>query len=183
MRQIIKILALFFTFCVCPAHAEQATLSSSTQIEPKVLDAAKEAVHLMYGGQDYAKSLEARMDSYVSLTLRDNPSKKEIIQKLIEETFIPGFMAHEGEFEDMSAEIYAKNFTYDELKDILVFMKSPVGRKLQAIKPELLNQGNEMARPLRERLNGDGRQKFIQALEDNSLNVPKELAVWEKDKP
>jgi hypothetical protein len=189
IRTNLAVCVLCSALCTAQAYAEEpannALLGQSLVTAPatdqKTLEVAKEIVHIQYGMDTYGQKLEAKLDSYRTVILRDNPNQNEAIKKVISEDYIPVFTAHMDDFERISAEIYARNFTYNELQSILKFLKSPVGEKLHKLTPELLRQGNEVARPLRAELGHIAIQKLIEGLEANNLNVPKEISVWQKD--
>ena len=59
------------------------------------------------------------------------------------------------ELKQWSAEIYAQRFTVPELKEMLAFYRTPVGRKLASKQPEIMGEaGKKMSVVLPERLPG-----------------------------
>src|SRR5271155_898184 len=50
------------------------------------------------------------------------------------------YAARAGELVDMTARIYAEHFTEAELKDVLAFYQSPVGRKMIVEEPKVVDE-------------------------------------------
>lgn len=163
-------------FCLThSASAQQNADVSSLQI-------ATEIIRLQHEHDHYAQKLEAYVEPYTSLIMRDNPDNKDLAQKIIKETYVPALMRRNDEVEKLSAKIYAENFTQDELKNVFDFMKSPVGTKLRDLTPKLIQQGNIEGHDLRADIRQKALDLLTEALKKNNLKIPEEIAVWEKNK-
>jgi hypothetical protein len=59
---------------------------------------------------------------------------------------------HQGEFLDAMVEIYARHFTVDEIRELNVFYRSPLGRKVIRKMPETMAEGAAAGRAWAESL-------------------------------
>ncbi len=74
-----------------------------------------------------------------------NPGRELEVDDLVQAYFVPLINARFGEFADVGAREYAKDFTPAELDQLLAFYQSPLGKKLVAsqgkLDPIIMQQG------------------------------------------
>jgi len=116
---------------VSPAQAQQPTANA--------IAIAKEIIVVKGGSTIYDPVVPQIVDRARTIFLQSNPmlSKdlNEVAAKLRAE-----LTARTAELLNDGAKLYAAKFTEQELKDILAFYKSPVGRKVITQEPAILDQ-------------------------------------------
>jgi hypothetical protein len=142
LRSICRVLrpAVLALAVVAMSSAAQAQKKPSAQ----EMAAAKELT-LLIGAADVSKPLIAGVVEQAKVVfLQQNPALSndlnEISEKLRNE-----LEPRISEFTDEVARLYALHFTEDELKAILAFYKSPVGKKMQAQQPLIVNASGQFA--------------------------------------
>ncbi|MBN2641745.1 MAG: DUF2059 domain-containing protein [Victivallales bacterium] len=82
----------------------------------------------------YQESIEKMLE----VQIKQNPSIAPLKDTMLK--FFNKYMGWESMKEDM-AKIYMKNFTDEELKELIIFHKTPVGRKTAMLMPVLTSEG------------------------------------------
>jgi hypothetical protein len=93
------------------------------------------------------------------LYLQQNPAlAKDLneIAKKLRTDFAPRF----SELTDEVAELYAEHFTEQELKDILAFYRSPVGKKMLAEQPKVVESSMKFAQTWANKLTEEAIAKM-----------------------
>ena len=67
----------------------------------------------------------------------------DIAQEVLEEEFAFAF-APEGPILEKVVPIYAEKFTHAEIRELLAFYASPIGKKINALMPELMAEGGRI---------------------------------------
>jgi hypothetical protein len=78
--------------------------------------------------------------------------------------FLAVMTARMPEFVDLTAEIYARNFTAAELRDIIAFYRTPSGQKFIQSQTVLAQQSMAAGQKFAESLFAELQQKIIQEL-------------------
>jgi len=114
-----------------PAHAQQPTANA--------LALAKEIIIVKGGNAIYEPVVPSVVERARTLFLQTNPMLgkdiNEVAAKLQAE-----LTPRTAELLNDGARLYASKFTEQELKDVLAFYKSPVGRKVITQEPAILDQ-------------------------------------------
>jgi uncharacterized protein len=114
-----------------PAQAQQPTANA--------LALAKEIIIVKGGSAIYDPVVPALVENGRRLFLQSNPmlgkDLGEVAAKLQAE-----FAPRTAELINEGARLYASKFTEQELKDVLAFYKSPLGRKVISQEPVILDQ-------------------------------------------
>jgi hypothetical protein len=114
----------------------------SLSINAETIDPEKAAIirQLVQGtsAEGLKKQLLSLMKIMESGIVRQNPGYPAAYA----DEFAKKFASHlkESDLEQLSMPVYAKTFTVEELKQLLAFRQSPVGQKLAAAQPEILNE-------------------------------------------
>jgi hypothetical protein len=82
----------------------------------------------------YQESIEKMLE----VQIKQNPSIAPLKDTMLK--FFNKYMGWESMKEDM-AKIYMKNFTDKELKELIIFYKTPIGRKTAMLMPVLTSEG------------------------------------------
>jgi uncharacterized protein len=131
-RALVLALALILAASFGSAHAQQP--SATALATAKELITAKGATAIfdpvVVGVIEQAKSVLLRTNPMLSKDLN------EVANKLRGD-----YAPRSVEILNDTARIYATRFTEQELKDVLAFYKSPLGQKLLAEEPRILDEG------------------------------------------
>ena len=151
-------LALGLALTALPAAAQQPKPAS-----PAAIAAAKEILAMKNAGAMYAQAVpnivQQTKDQLMQTNLNYQKDLNEVAvivaQKLSD---------REKEIGDGMANIYANEFTEQELKDLVTFYKSALGQKLLATEPRAIQQSmgfmNQWAQQFAETVNGEFRAEM-----------------------
>jgi hypothetical protein len=130
------LVALAFIALLAPARAQQPSANA--------VALAKEIITLKGSGNMFDPVVPNLVDKTKTVLLQTNPmlSKdlNEVAAKLRTELAPRG-----SELMDQMARLYAAAFTEQELKDVVAFYKSPVGKKITTTEPKVIEQAFEQA--------------------------------------
>ncbi len=129
--RMIASLAVALTFTAAPA--------ASQQVSPATLGAARELVELRGAANMFDSIVGGVVEQGMGLLMQTNPGLAKDLQDvsvIIRKDLAP----RRGELVGEVAKIYAQRFNEAELKEALAFYKTPVGRKLLAEEPMILDQ-------------------------------------------
>jgi len=116
---------------VSPAQAQQPSANA--------LALAKEIIVLKGGNSIYDPVVPQIVDRARTLFLQSNPMLGKDLNEVA--TKLQGELTpRTAELLNDGARLYASRFTEQELKDVLAFYKSPVGRKVITQEPAILDQ-------------------------------------------
>lgn len=143
MKRLVLAAAAAMLFVAAPAVAQEAPrlIPVATQDADRAEKLALAERYLTAINGE--KLMNAMMESMVGPMLEDEripAEKREIIRQIALESFavvIPQMM-------DASVEIYADAFTVEELRGLVAFYESPVGRSLMAKTLMLTQRSNEL---------------------------------------
>ena len=136
-------LGLVFALGIGAADAQQPS--------PTAIATAKEVITAKGAAALYSPLVSGVIERTKSVFLQTNPTLgkdlNEVAAKLHAE-----YATRSAEIVNDVAKLYASRFTEQELKDILAFYKSPLGRKLIVEEPAILDQSMKNARAWAENL-------------------------------
>jgi hypothetical protein len=142
-RAVTLALGLAFAASVGPAAAQQPTAGA--------IATAKELITVKGAGALYDPIVPGVIEHAKSVFLQANPTLgkdlNEVALKMRAE-----YASRSAEVMNEVAKLYAMRFTEQELKDALAFYKSPLGRKLLAEEPNLLDQSMKNAQTWADKL-------------------------------
>src|SRR4051812_8500818 len=132
-------------FAAAPLHAQQpaakqpapAAAPALKQATPAALAAAKDILAMKNAGSMYASAVPNIVDQTKIALLQSNLN----YQKDLNEVAVivsKNLAGKEQEIGEGMARIYANEFTEQELKDLVTFYKSPLGKKLLATEPRAI---------------------------------------------
>jgi hypothetical protein len=138
-------LALGLALSGVPAGAQQpapAKPGAPTQVplkpgSPAAMAAAREILTMKNAGAMYASAIPNIVQQVKEGLLQSNLN----LQKDLDESaavVAKGFAGREKEIGEGMAQVYSNEFTEQELKDLLVFYKTPLGQKLLATEPRAI---------------------------------------------
>jgi hypothetical protein len=163
-------LALGLALTGAPAEAQQknapapapaaAPLKSAS---PAAIAAAKEILAMKNASAMYANAVPNLVEQTKNVLMQSNLN----YQKDLNEVAIivaKNLAGREKEIGDGMAQVYANEFTEQELKDLVTFYKSPLGQKLLASEPRAIQFSmsymNQWAQVFAETINGQFRAEM-----------------------
>src|ERR1700716_2005556 len=159
-------LAVGLALSAAPASAQQKDAPAPTALKPAsgaALAAAKEILTLKNASAMYAQAVPNLVDQTKNGLVQNNLN----YQKDLGEVAIivaKNLAGREKEIGDGMAQIYANEFSEQELKDLVTFYKSPLGQKLLASEPRAISFSmtymNQWAQAFSETVNGAFRTEM-----------------------
>jgi uncharacterized protein len=139
MKSVLKLLpaatlVVGLAFCAVPAVAQQAAAPKSS---PAAIAAAKEILAIKNASAMYANAVPGLVDKTKIALIQQNLNYQKDL------TEVAGVVAQqlkgrESEIGEGMAQVYASEFTEQELKDLVTFYKSPLGKKLIEAEPRAI---------------------------------------------
>ena len=166
MKRLARILsaavfALSTVLACVPAGAQQP--APAKQASPAAVAAAAEILSMKNASAMYAAAVPNIVQQTKDSLLRSNLN----YQKDLDEVAVVVAQKMAGrtkEIGDGMAKVYATEFTEQELKDLVVFYKSPLGQKLLAAEPKAIQLSmsfmNQWAQAFAESVNGEFRAEM-----------------------
>lgn len=155
---------------VAPVHAQQKAQQKAVlpadAVSPASIAAAKEILQLKNAAAVYQGAVVSTIQNVKNSLLQRNIN----LQKDIEEISLKiarDLAGKEREIGEGMAVIYASNFTEQELKDLLAFYKSPLGKKTLEQEPKSIeaslnymrNWGEDLAMEINERFSEEMKKR------------------------
>lgn len=135
------------------AHAQASTpaalpsLQSREQPSAEALDLGRELARLTEAKRQLAMLMPMLAFNVRQIVTAANPKAEKDFDEVL--PFVVGkVLRRPTSFEDIVAKVYAHQFTADELKQLVAFYSSPVGRKLIEKQPELGQEVAKISQPL-----------------------------------
>jgi uncharacterized protein len=150
-----------------PAQAQpRAGAPAQPTLPPGAIAAAKEILILKNASAVYQGAVIATIQNVKVALMQSNLN----LQKDIEEISLKlarDLSGRESEIGDGMAQIYATNFTEQELKDLLTFYRSPLGKKSLEQEPKSIeaslnfmrNWGEDLAQEINERFRDEMKKR------------------------
>jgi hypothetical protein len=133
--------------------------AAAQQPSAEAVAAAKELITVKGAAAIYQPLIPGVIEQAKNLFLRTNPllgkDLNEVAAKLRAD-----LASRSAELVDAAARLYAARFTEKELKDALAFFKSPLGRKLLAEEPMVLDQSMQNAQTWADRMSREVLDKM-----------------------
>lgn len=140
MRRSTRLSAVFAAIAVVgsvaglPSYAQPAP-------DPARLVAARELVDAMGGVSMAERVVDQMIGGMVSQMRSQNPSAAAEFERIMRTVLAPDsprVKAYFNEIMDVTTKFYAEKFTVDELRELTVFQRSPLGQKFQKVVPEAM---------------------------------------------
>jgi hypothetical protein len=149
-----------------PAPAQKAAAPAQNTPPPGAIAAAKEILLLKNAHAVYQGAVVATIQNVKNSLLQSNIN----LQRDIEEISLKlarDLSGRESEIGEGMATIYATNFGEQELKDLLAFYRSPLGKKSLEMEPKSIeaslnfmrNWGEDLAQEINERFRDEMKKR------------------------
>jgi uncharacterized protein len=123
--------ALAFACCAPAAHAQQPSAGA--------LAAAKELVEIKGGAGMFDPVISGIVEQTRVMLVQTSPQLSKELSDVATQVRTE-FAPRRAELMNEAARLYALQFTEQELKDAVTFFKTPLGRKIVAQEPLILDQ-------------------------------------------
>jgi len=126
-RWFVGAVAVVLMAAVVPARADEKSHRKTAEDLLKAMDVEK--------------TMQASIDAALDLQIKANPGLarfKDVMKK-----FLTKHMSYASIKEDL-IKLYVKEFTEDELKDLMKFYQTPTGKKFLKKAPVMMQKGGEL---------------------------------------
>lgn len=154
---------LFAAFASLPARAED-------QPSPEAMTLARELVVTVRLADQFKALLPAVLASLKPSLVQGRAEVARDYDAMVP-VLTKGFEARLGELIDAVTQIYAKNFTTDEMRTLLAFYRTPTGTKLLDKTPSLTQQTMAAGQAFGRSVGSDLQQQMIEALRKKGHNI------------
>ena len=167
MKSVFRILpaaglALALAMAALPAAAQQAAAPPKAA-SPAAIAAAKEILAMKNASAMYQNAVPNIVQQTKDTLLQTNLNYQKDLNE-VAVIVAKNLAGREKEIGEGMAQIYANEFTEQELKDLVTFYKSPLGQKLLAGEPRAIQSSmaymNQWAQQFGEIVNGEFRAEM-----------------------
>ena len=167
MKSVFRILpaaglALALAMAALPAAAQQAAAPPKAA-SPGAIAAAKEILAMKNASAMYQNAVPNIVQHTKDTLLQSNINYQKDLNE-VAVIVAKDLAGREKEIGEGMAQIYASEFTEQELKDLVTFYKSPLGQKLLASEPRAIQSSmaymNQWAQQFGEIVNGEFRAEM-----------------------
>jgi len=155
-------LALALAMAALPASAQQAAAPPKAA-SPGAIAAAKEILVMKNASAMYQNAVPNIVQQTKDTLLQTNINYQKDLNE-VAVIVAKNLAGREKEIGEGMAQIYASEFTEQELKDLVTFYKSPLGQKLLANEPRAIQSSmaymNQWAQQFGEIVNGEFRAEM-----------------------
>src|SRR6266568_9091015 len=156
-------LALGLALAGAPAWAQQPAAPPLKQASPAAIAAAKEILAMKNASAMYANAVPNLVQQTKDVLLQSNLNYQKDLNE-VAVIVAQSLAGREKEIGEGMAQVYASEFTEQELKDLVTFYKSPLGQKLITAEPRAI-QGSmgfmqKWAQGFAEMINGQFRAEM-----------------------
>jgi len=155
-------LALALAMAALPAAAQQAAAPPKAA-SPGAIAAAKEILAMKNTSAMYQNAVPNIVQHTKDTLLQSNINYQKDLNE-VAVIVAKDLAGREKEIGEGMAQIYASEFTEQELKDLVTFYKSPLGQKLLASEPRAIQSSmaymNQWAQQFGEIVNGEFRAEM-----------------------
>ena len=150
-----------------PAEAQQKNAPpAATPLKPgspAAIAAAKEILALKNASAMYANAVPNLVEQTKNVLMQSNLNYQKDLNE-VAVIVAKNLAGREKEIGDGMAQVYANEFTEQELKDLVTFYKSPLGQKLLSSEPRAIQFSmsymNQWAQAFAETINGQFRAEM-----------------------
>ena len=162
-RALVVVVGLFVVFgAVRPA--------SSQVPAPDAVAAARELVETMRATDQLKMLFPMIMQQLKPAIVQNRPEVEKDYDSAMPQ-ILAAANARMAEFVDSIAQVYARHFTGDELRQLGQFYKTPTGQKFIEIMPKIMQDSMAVGQKFGESLAGDMRNKMIDKLREKGHKI------------
>lgn len=157
----VSILVLALTAgvtCAAPRAAAQEPTPGQRAAAAELL----EAMHI-------SAALDASINTMMEVQIQSMPALREV--EPVMRDFFRRYMGWEA-LKDQYAEIYARAFTEEELRQFTAFYRTPAGQKLASATPQLMREGAALGERTVQEHMGELQQMILEHLGSRQAPAP-----------
>ncbi|WP_139920254.1 DUF2059 domain-containing protein [Hymenobacter sp. DG01] len=136
-----KLLMLAAGLALAAPAATAQTTAATTSASSPISAGQRKAAEELLAATDSEKNLTATIDRMLASQIEQNPGMKVVEPEM--RAYLNKYMSWQSMKEDM-VQLYAREFTEKELKDLTKFYQTPTGRKTITKMPQLMSAGMEI---------------------------------------
>ncbi|MEH2527147.1 MULTISPECIES: DUF2059 domain-containing protein [unclassified Bradyrhizobium] len=160
-------LAVGLALTAVPADAQQKNAPAATAPlkpgSPAAIAAAKEILAMKNASAMYANAVPNLVEQTKNVLMQSNLNYQKDLNE-VAVIVAKNLAGREKEIGEGMAQVYANEFTEQELKDLVTFYKSPLGQKLLSSEPRAIQFSmsymNQWAQTFAETINGQFRAEM-----------------------
>jgi hypothetical protein len=165
LSRILSAAGLVLALAAVPASAQQAPAAAPAlkPASPAAMAAAREVLALKTVSAMYANAVPGLVERTKNTLLQSNLNYQKDLNE-VAVIVAKNLAGREKEIGEGMAQVYANEFTEQELKDLVTFYKSPLGQKLLTAEPRAVQMSmaymNQWAQSFAEIINGQFRAEM-----------------------
>ena len=144
--------------------------AAAQQPSPAAIAAARELISVEGGDRMFEGTLPGIIAQTEGMIMQMNPSLAKDLDE-VGVQLMTEFAPRRAQLLNDIAVLYARRFTEQELKDAIAFYKSPLGRKLTAEKPAILDASADRATEWAKGLSEEIVKRFSQEMRKRGHNL------------
>jgi hypothetical protein len=165
MRKPAWMLVICLTVCLSAAEPARSQTPS-----PDALAAARELIETMHA-VDYLKSIVPAMMQALKPAIVQNRPQVERDYDAIAPLLLEGFNARMSDLIEQIAVLYARNFTADELREVVAFYRRPTGQKFVQKLPAITQESMVLGQRFGQSIGNEIRARMIEELRKRGHNI------------
>ena len=163
VSRILSVAGFVLGLALAGMPASAQTPPASPPPSPAAIAAAKEILAMKNASAMYANAVPNIVQRTKDALLQSNLNYQKDLNE-VAVIVAQKLAGREKEIGDGMAKVYASEFTEQELKDLVVFYKSPLGQKLLSTEPKAIQMSmgymNQWAQTFAETVNGEFRAEM-----------------------
>jgi uncharacterized protein len=158
LSRVLSAAGLVLALAAAPAGAQ-----ADKPVSPAALASAKEILAMKNASAMYAAAVPNLVEQTKEQLIQSNLNYQKDLNE-VSVVVAQKLVGRESEIGEGMAKIYAGAFTEQELKDLVVFYKSPLGQKLLVTEPKAIQESvgfmNQWAQQFAQIVNGEFRAEM-----------------------
>jgi hypothetical protein len=146
--------------------------SAQDNTDPKSIELGAELVDLAGVRGMMNQMMDQIGPTLTQLVVQANPGKEAEVTEVMQSFVLPRMRESVPQFMHEGALLYARHFTNGELGELVAFYKSPVGRKLVAAQPQMMQEMALVAQTLGQKIALDAVRSYSEEFKKRGLQTP-----------
>jgi hypothetical protein len=172
MRKLIAAGSLMLVLFIAASglRADQPAAGAAPADLPQRMELARQLTKSDSIGKVQDQIIGILSKQFTDMMVEKNPKKEKEIRELMSSAF-GELSARKGEVMEKVAEIYARHFEYEELKQILAFKQSPVGQKMDAELPGIMQESLLIGQRWGQEVGQEALRRFLEKAKGRGLDL------------
>ncbi|HYE48363.1 MAG TPA: DUF2059 domain-containing protein [Azospirillaceae bacterium] len=152
--------------------AQRPAAKPGGQVDEATLDLARKLIEKTGAavvGQQIASTINQQI---VQNMKQANPARSVEVEAFVTDFYMPVLREEIPAMMEEMAKIYARHFTAADLRQIITFYDSPLGRKMLRVTPQIMQQATTAGLDLGQRAAKRAEEEFAKTAKTNGLKVP-----------